>query len=93
MATSMFEHVREGQLAEQLLQHCWRANISIGKAVRRLFIAPNTQCSVGYPALTQGSAWAGFDLRGTSPLGGGGTTPGKRSTTIGSVPSWIANAM
>ena len=25
---------------------------------------------------TQGSAWAGFDLSGMSPLGGGGTTPG-----------------
>jgi hypothetical protein len=75
--------VREGQLAEQLLQHCWRANISVGKAVRRVFIAPNTQCSVGCPALTQGSAWAGFDPSGMSPLGGGGTTPGKRSATIG----------
>ena len=32
---------------------------------------------------TQGSAWAGFDLSGMSPLGGGGTTPGKRSATIG----------
>ena len=62
--------MREGQLAEQLLQHCWRANISVGKAVRRVFIAPNTQCSVGCPALTQGSAWAGFDLSGMSPLGG-----------------------
>ena len=68
--------MREGQLAEQLLQHCWRANISVGKAVRRVFIAPNTQCSVGCPALTQRSAWAGFDLSGMSPLGGGGTTPG-----------------
>jgi hypothetical protein len=30
-------------------------------------------------------------LRGMNPLGGGGSTPGGRSTTIGSVPSWTAN--
>jgi hypothetical protein len=50
-------------------------------------------CLEPCPDITQGDARGCrfVGLRGMNPLGGGGSTPGGRSTTIGSVPSWTAN--